>query len=435
MKKPVSLEKKGGWIEIPYGKGKLSIPLPEGWKFHVFRPESISPAQDPVRKVLQSLEHPLGNRRLQDFSGVKSVAIAISDETRPVPNHLILPTFLAKLHEAGIPHSSIQIIIASGLHSPTPESRFPNLLPKEIIHDYQIVAHDANSPNLKFLGKTSREIPVYVNPLFFKSELRVAIGMIDPHQFVGYTGGVKCAAIGLAGTQTIEANHSMLFQPGAMIGEIKNNPVRQDIEEIGNLMGVHFVTNVVLDETNQIIKAFSGDPILVEKAGSDFCRKVYEITTSEEYDVVIASPGGYPKDINVYQAQKALAHATPLVRQGGKIILVAECPDGHGDDTFYQTMKKYRTPQEVVESFQREKFRMGVHKAYLWTRSMIKARVYLFSSLNDELSRDLMTVPLNHAEEIFLKNQTQYSQKPKIAVIPKANSTYARVFKDLSQKT
>ncbi len=431
----ISEDLSGTDIEIPYGKGKLSIPLPEGWEFHVFRPEPISPAQDPVREVLQSLEHPLGNRRLQDFSGVKSVAIAISDETRPVPNHLILPTFLAKLHEAGIPHSSIQIIIASGLHSPTLEPRFPNLLPKEIIHDYQIVAHDANSPNLKFLGKTSHGNPVFVNPLFFKADLRVAMGMIDPHQFVGYTGGVKCAAIGLAGAQTIEANHSMLFLPGAVIGEIQNNPVRQDIEEIGSLMGIHFVTNVVLDETNQIIKAFSGDPILVENAGSEFCRKVYESTTSEEYDVVIASPGGYPKDINVYQAQKALAHATSLVRQRGKIILVAECPDGHGDDIFYETMKKYHTPQEVVNSFQREKFKMGVHKAFLWTRSMIKAKVYFYSSLKDELCRELMTVPLNRVEELFLKNPTPYPQKPKIAVIPKANSTYARVFKDLIQKT
>jgi nickel-dependent lactate racemase len=429
VNKTVSLEKKGNWIEIPYGKGKLSIPLPKGWEVDVFRPKPISPAQNPISEVLQSLEHPLGNRRLQDFSGIKSAGIAISDETRPVPNHLILPVFLERLRAIGIPNSAIQIIIASGLHSPTPESRFLNLLPREIIHDYKIVAHDANSPDLLLLGKTSHGNPVFVNPLFFKADLRVAMGMIDPHQFVGYTGGVKCAAIGLAGAQTIEANHSMLFKPGAVIGEIQNNPVRQDIEEIGNLMGVHFVINVILDETNQIIKAFSGDPILVESAGSEFCRKVYEITTSEEYDVVIASPGGYPKDINVYQAQKALAHAIPLVRKGGKIILVAECPEGHGDDIFYQTMKQFHTPQEVVERFQREKFRMGVHKAFLWTRSMIKAKVYLYSSLKDELCHELMTIPIKQFEDLSSWLETKHPSPLRIAVMPKANSTYARVLK------
>ncbi len=435
MKKQITRENKKKLVEIPYGKGNLAIPLPKDWEIKTFRPEPISPAKDPVREILQSLEHPLGNRRLQDFFRAKSVAIAISDETRPVPNHLILPVFLERLHTVGIPPSAILILIASGLHSPTPESRFQNLLPPEITQRYRLIAHDAHNPHLEFLGNTALGTPVFVNPLFFKADLRVAIGMIDPHQFVGYTGGVKCAAIGLAGANTIKTNHSMLFHPKAVIGEIKNNPVRQDIEEIGNLIDIHFVINVVLDQTNQIVKVFSGDPILVEGVGSDFCRKVYEITTSEEYDVVIASPGGYPKDINVYQAQKALAHATPLVRQGGKIILVAECPDGHGDDIFYQTMKQYRTPQEVVESFRREKFQMGVHKAFLWTRSIIKARVYLYSSLNNELSRELMTVPFNHVEEIFLKNPTPYPQKPKIAVIPKANSTYARVFKDLSRKT
>ena len=121
-----------------------------------------------------------------------------------------------------------------------------------------------------------------MNPLFYEADLRFVIGMIDPHQFVGYTGGVKCAAIGLAGAQTIEANHSMLFHPQAIIGEIVNNPVRQDIEEIGKMMGVHYTINVVLDEKNRIIKVFSGDPLEVEKAGSEFCQRVYEIKVPQE---------------------------------------------------------------------------------------------------------------------------------------------------------
>jgi nickel-dependent lactate racemase len=427
MRKKAPFEKRERHIELPYGKGKISFHLPEGWGFKVLRPEPVSPSADPLKEVLRSLENPLGDKHLEDFGGATSVAIAISDETRPIPYHPILPSLLKKLHTMGIGPSAIQILIASGLHSPMPESRFSNLLPMEIIKEYSVLAHHANHSDLKFLGKTSRGTPVFVNPLFHNAELRLIVGMIDPHQFVGYTGGVKGAAIGLAGAETIEANHSLLFHPQALIGEIEQNPVRQDIEEIGKMMDVHFVIDVVLDESNRIIKAFSGDPWAVEKVGSEFCRTVYEIKVPKEYDVVIASPGGYPKDINLYQAQKALAHATPLVRQGGDTILMAECLDGHGSELFYQTIRKYRSPHEVVEDFQRNKFRMGVHKAFLWARSLIKAQVYLCSALDETMTHGLMVLPAKNIQEALERIEAKYVQPPRVALIPKASSTYVKL--------
>jgi nickel-dependent lactate racemase len=327
----------------------------------------------------------------------------------------------------GIKKSAIQILIASGLHPPMPETRFSNILPNDIISQYSVIVHDATSPDLIFLGKTSLGTPVFVNPLFYEANLRFVIGMIDPHQFVGYTGGVKGAAIGLAGAQTIEANHSMLFHPHAVTGEIVNNPVRQDIEEIGKMMGVHYTINVVLDEKNLIIKAFSGEPLEVEKAGSEFCRRVYEIKIPQEYDLAIVSPGGYPKDINLYQSQKALAHTTPLVRRGGDVILFAECPDGLGDEVFYQTMKNHQSPQEVVESFQRQKFRMGIHKAFLWTRSLVKAQVYLYSSLEEVMVSKLMVLPLKNIQELLERIKAKYVHTPRVAVVPKGNSTYIKL--------
>ena len=414
-------------LELPYGKRTILFDLPREWEPDLFRPNLISPAEDPVKEVIQSLDNPYGDRRLADFSGAASVAIAICDETRPMPNHLILLPLLKKLHQMGIPKSAVQIVIASGLHSATPESRLANILPVDIINQYPITVHDATHSDLRFLGKTTRGTPVFVNPLFFDAKLRFVIGMIDPHQFVGYTGGVKGAAIGLAGAQTIAANHSMLFHPQALIGEIQNNPVRQDIEEIGKMMDVHFATNVVLDERNRVLKVFSGDPFEVERVGSEFCRKVYEIKVSKEYDVAIVSPGGYPKDINLYQAQKALAHVTPLVRHGGEIILLAECPDGYGDEAFYQTMRKYRSPQEVVESFQHEGFRIGVHKAFLWTRSLTKAQIYLYSALQEALVYELMCLPVKNIQEWLESINVKYARAPRVAIIPKANSTYFKL--------
>jgi len=416
-------------MELPFGRGKVDLRLPNGWSIDVLRPNAVSPAPDPPGEVARSLQNPVGPKRLQDFRGAKTVAISISDETRPVPNPLILPILLDQLKAIGISPAAIQILIASGLHPPLPSSRFGNILPHEIIKNYPVSAHDAKDSNLEFAGKTSRGTPVYVNPLFRKADLRIVVGLIDPHQFVGYTGGVKCAAVGLAGARTIEANHSLLFHPQAVVGEIKNNPVRQDIEEVGKLMGVDFVVNVVLDETNRLLKAFSGDPREVEEIGSEFCRRVYEIPVSHEYDVVIAAPGGYPKDLNLYQAQKGLAHATPIVRPGGDMVLLAECPDGHGEEVFHVTMKRFSTPREIVEKFPQEPFKMGVHKAFLWARSLVKAEVHLCSSMEESLSRQFMVTPSRNLGETFDRLQAKYPSPPKVAVMPKANSTYARMNK------
>lgn len=414
-------------MELPFGKSKISIDLPAGWPAEILRPNPATPVPDPAQEIRRSLDAPLGEKRLEDFRSARTVAIAISDETRPVPNRLILPILLSRLQEMGIPPSAITILIASGLHEPLSPGRFSNLLSPDMIGKYRVMAHDARAQDLVSCGKTSRGTPVQVNPFFHQADLRLVTGLIDPHQFVGYTGGVKCAAIGLAGAETIEANHSLLFHPKAVVGEIQQNPVRQDVEEIGKLMGVHFVLNVVLDETNQLLKSYSGDPLLVEKAGSEFCRAVYEIPVKQEYDVVIASCGGYPKDINVYQAQKGLAHATPLVKKGGDVILLAECPDGHGSETFHKTMKKYSNPEKLIEGFQKEKFRMGAHKAFLWARSLAKAGVYMVSSLNPDLAKDLMVQPAKDLSQALRSIESKYPRPPKVAILPKANSTYVRI--------
>jgi nickel-dependent lactate racemase len=192
---------------------------------------------------------------------------------------------------------------------------------------------------------------------------------------------------------------------------------------------VAFALNVVLDEANRIVRAFAGDPREVERAGSEFCRGVYELPVSREYDVVVASPGGYPKDINLYQAQKGLAHATPIVRRGGDIVLLAECPDGHGEEEFYRTMKRFSSPAEIVEKFPTEPFRMGAHKAFLWARSLAKAEVHMCSAMGEDLSRVFMVNPAKTLEEVFAKLKRKYPEPPAVAVMPKANSTYARVQK------
>ena len=147
---------------------------------------------------------------------------------------------------------------------------------------------------------------------------------------MGFSGGVKSAAIGLAGKRTVNTNHAMMSDPKAQIGRYDDNPCRQDVEEIGQMIGVHFALNAVLNENRQIIHALAGDPVAVMQAGIPLVREVFQVAVAEPFDLMIVSPGGHPKDINIYQAQKALGHATLVTQPGGTVILAAACPEGTG---------------------------------------------------------------------------------------------------------
>ena len=175
-----------------------------------------------------------------------------------------------------------------------------------------------------------RGTPVWVNRRFVEADLRIVVGNIEPHQFQGFSGGVKSAAIGLAGRETVNHNHAMMTDPLAQLGRYDDNPARQDVEEIGRLIGIHVVLNAILNEKKKIMHVVAGEPAAVMEIGIPLSRKVCQVAIAAPFNLVIASPGGHPKDINVYQTQKALAHANLITRDGGMVILAAACPEGSG---------------------------------------------------------------------------------------------------------
>ena len=267
-----------------------------------------------------------------------------------------------------------------------------------------------------------------INRRFAEADTRIIIGMIDPHQFVGYTGGCKGAFIGLAGAETITANHSMLSDPAAKLGVCDGNPVREDIDELTDFLSIDLALNVVLNTGNEVVRVFAGDPHAVLAAAVPLVREVCETAIPNPMDVVIASPGGYPKDINLYQAQKALAHACELVRPGGSVILVAECREGAGDDLYEAWMAAAGAPQDVVTRFEREGFRMGAHKAFLFARSLLKARTYLVASgIAPEQALKLHLTPAPTIANALAAALRETNGVPRIGIMPRASSTIPRI--------
>jgi nickel-dependent lactate racemase len=418
-------------ISLPYGKSQLTVDLPDAWQVEVLTPRRTVGLSDPTGAIRQMLDEPLSGRRLAEFGEIRTAAIAINDETRPVPHDVLLPPLLSRVEGLGLAPEAVTLLIASGTHPPMQPDEFGKVLPAEILRRYPIFSHDAGERgNMDYLGRTARGTPVWINRRFMQADLRIIVGNIEPHQFMGFSGGVKSAAIGLAGAETINHNHAMMMEPGARLGRYVDNPPRQDVEEIGRLIGVHFGLNVILNEAREMVAVLAGEPGAIMEEGLPLVRRLYQVEVGTPFDLTIASPGGYPKDINLYQAQKALAHASLVTREGGAIILAAACPEGTGSRGYQDSMAGVTSYSQVFERFRREGFLIGPHKAYLVARDATRARVFLVSELAHDLVRRLLLTPagsLEKAMDLALQVLTAggriASEDLRVGVMPWANVT------------
>jgi nickel-dependent lactate racemase len=409
---------------LPYGLSQVQLALPDTLDIEYIAPQSIPPAENPEELIRSALRHPLGDVSLADYSNAHSVAIAINDKTRPVPHELLLPVLLEELLALGIQPTAIQFFIATGTHVPMKSEEFNKVVPEEILQKFRVVSHDTDDAgNLKFLGTTRKGTPVWVNKKYYEAELKIVVGNIEPHHFMGFSGGAKTAAIGLTGRETINHNHTFLVDPNSMIGEYQHNPTRQDMEEIGQLIQVQFALNVVMNAERQIVKAIAGTPVEVMHAGIPLARKICQTHIHRKFDLTIASAGGYPKDINLYQAQKALTNASLITKDEGTVILVAACAEGPGSASYEEFMQGLSTWQEVYQKFQEEGFRVGPHKAFMIARELKRIKIILVSEIPSAKVKSLLLTPADTIQKAFEMVSGSIWPESCIAILPKATNT------------
>ena len=410
-------------IKVPFGRGKEACFIPDNVQLTYACLKQIEPEQETKDYITDALDNLVGDLNWDKLKTAKSIAIAVSDITRPVPSKIILEQLLLWLGKHGLPDDRIVVLVGGGLHRPANSGDLKYIFGEQLLNQISnIVAHDADDQNmLTYLGYSSMGTPIFVNKHFAQADFKIVTGMVDAHQFMGFTAGVKGAVIGLGGRFTITGNHAHLFDSGAQLGRIEGNPARRDIEDIGHIIGVDMIVNVVLNDKKQVINAVAGDPVLAHRKAVEFAKSVFgvEVATS---DIVIASPGGFPKDINLYQAQKALTPATQIVKEGGTIILAAECLEGTGEETFEEEMDKYESAAHVLDSFRKKAFEIGPHKAYLWARTLAKATVIIVSpNISLSLAKILKVeaIPsLQNAVDNAIKQNTNTT----LAILPYASS-------------
>lgn len=411
-------------IKLPYGNTFIQFDLPVEMDIDLVAPNIVSPKNSPQRLTEIALANPIDD--IAPFFGLHAgskVVITVNDKTRPVPNNILLQPLLRILCEIGVRSEDILILIASGTHVPMQEEEFHKILDPQFSTKFRVIPHDCdNLDNLQYLGKTNAGTPVYVNKLFYNSDLRIVVGDIEPHHFAGYSGGVKSAAIGVCGRETINTNHALLLDERSTVGRYDDNPLRKDIEEIGGMIKVDLSLNAVLNTQKEIVDVFFGRPLDVMREGIRLVNEISQIPVLLKYDLVIASAGGYPKDINLYQSQKAMTHASLFCKEGGTIVLVAECREGAGSLGYLEFMKGVTTTRQVEEAFKRQGFSVGPHKAFQIARIIEKYHVYLHSSMPDDLVLSLLLSPIDLSSFELPEIVGNNSQSKKILILPYATA-------------
>jgi len=412
-------------ITLNYGKSQRHVSIPRKARISLLSPSTL-PVVENVEEVFEeAMDSPLGGQNLETMDEPRSVAIAVPDETRPAPVKILLPLLLKRLYTA-FPHLTperVTIIIGGGLHPPLDEKGIRRVVPQSIAPGCKVVFHDAMHSPMIDCCATSLKTPVLINAHFAEADLRLVIGNIDPHQVVGFTGGAKGVVIGCGSKNTIEANHALMFNEKARVANIEGNPVRSDIDEAGDLIGIHLAINVVLDTSKRIVKLLVGEPTMICQEGAKTCGALYGVPIQERFDIAVASCGGHPKDINLYQAQKGLAHAAQSVKPGGKILLMAACPRGVGDEVYFEYVSRFTTPEAVIQDFKHTGFKMGAHKGFLFSRTLVAFEVVIAADIQPKILSKCHLKACD-PQETITKWVEGFPGNPTVAVIPNANTSY-----------
>ena len=419
-------------VSIAIDKRSEEIELNDELVLAVLEQNDVTFERSGTAAVEAALERPIGTPKLEELirAGEK-IAIVTSDITRPLPSKLVLPPILKRLEAVGIKDEDILIVFALGAHRFHTEEEMRFLVGDEIFERYRCV--DSDPQAMTYLGATDGGTPVSIDNRVIEADRRITLGNIKYHYFAGYSGGAKAILPGVSTREAIQANHSRMLEPGAEAGRADGNPVRLDLEEgIKKFIPIDFIVNVVLDEHKQIIHAVAGDFVEAHREGCKFLDRLYLKPIDERADIVIVSQGGWPKDLNLYQTQKALDNAKHAVKDGGVIILVGSCKEGLGEEVFEQWITEADTPDELIERIQAT-FELGGHKAAAIAQVLKRAEIYLVSEMERAFVRSIFMEGFDDIASAYEQAQAKFVGRGTVIVMPYGGSTLPRVKNEQSQ--
>ncbi|MDO4547252.1 MAG: nickel-dependent lactate racemase, partial [Clostridia bacterium] len=364
-------------LEFGFGTGIQTVEVDDKNLLQVLTPNPVEIELTGEAEVIRAINAPIGSPRLRDIvKPGEKIAIVTSDITRPMPTYVVMPALLDEIYSAGVKPEDITLVFALGSHRKHTPAEIEKLAGVRAFSEIKCV--DGDRDDCVHLGTTANGTPVDIVRVVAEADRRICLGNIEYHYFAGYSGGAKAIMPGVSTREAIQRNHSLMVKPEACAGNLEGNPLRRDIEEAVAMCGADFILNVVLDEHKHIVKAVAGDVTLAHRAGCAFLDKMYQKPIESRADIVLVSQGGAPKDLNLYQTQKALDNAKHAVRDGGVIVLIGSCREGLGERVFEEWMMSAPNASSMIDRVRRD-FQLGGHKAAAIAMVLEKADIYLVS--------------------------------------------------------
>lgn len=416
-----------------YGRGEKTFSIDEKRVLKEIRMPDAAPLSDIPAAVLAAIRHPIGAPPLEEsVTAGDTVTFICNDPTRVANSFDFMPILVNELNRLGVPDENMQIVFSLGTHRLMTEEEMRDAVGAEVAARLPMYNSDANVPeDFEYFGTTSRFTPVLIHRRISHSDHIILTGTIVHHYFSGYGGGRKAVLPGCAAMETVRHNHSFMMDKRAGLGKTTGNPVYEDQMEGVALWAAAmkkrgtkvFLFNAILDADHRFLKMFAGDYVKAHQAACQFVDEVYGVKIEQQADVVIASCGGYPKDINVYQMQKTMDNAALAVREGGVVILLAECEEGSGSKVLEETFRRLKTPQ-AIEAELADHFVIGANKAYAVSRLMTHANFILVTALDRALAKDMLfTAAVDSVEEALQEAEAIVGKEYSVILMPTGSLT------------
>jgi nickel-dependent lactate racemase len=414
-------------IELAYGKGRLTAMIPDDVHTEVVEPRYVKGLPDQAYAVKAALSNPIAHPPLtESVRADQKVAIIFSDITRATPYQILLPPLLHAL--AHIPDDHITFFCANGTHRPATPEELNSILGREVRERFRVVQNNASDPGQqKFVGSTTSGNRILLHREILEQDLRILTGFIEPHFFAGFSGGGKAIMPGMAALETVRQNHSIrnLDHPNTRWGQTSGNPLWEELMEAAAMAGPLFLLNITLNRDRQITGVFAGDLREAHARGCAFAKQTAMVPLNEAFDIVLTSNSGFPLDLNIYQSVKGMSAAERVVKEGGSIIVAAECWDGVPSGSDYETiLKSVDEVDELMDYIKAHEAELqDTWQVYFQAMIQMKARVYLHSQLDPGTVKSAHLRPAGKINRLIAELAGAYGPHTRVCVLPEGPHT------------
>lgn len=419
--------------KLPYGDESISVDLDEKSIIGVLTSKSLPSIGNLKETMSDTMKNPVGTKPLNEIvKPGERICIIVGDMTRLWVRHdLFLPYLFNELNEAGIKDEDIFIVSATGAHRNQSDEEHRMIVGDEVFNRVKVYDHDSkDKKNLVYLGTTSRGTPVWINRMVHEADRIIVTGGVVHHFLAGYGGGKKAILPGVCGYETIMANHKLSLDrsgsgadPRVCAGRLKGNPLSEDMIEATNMTHVDFSVNVVINDDGYIGYVSCGDMVLAHEKPAGVVDEYFSVPIKEYADLVIASCGGYPKDINLYQTYKTIYNSRRAVKDGGVVIILSESREGIGNDKFLSIFTDY-PDRRSREAHLKDNYDIASFEGYtvsLWEENV---DFVVISSIDDKEIKSMGLIPAHSMDEALEYAYQKLGKNPQAYIMPHGSTTF-----------